>query len=74
MDGIGGYHVKWSKPVSKNKGHLFSQTWKIDPKDKHIHKNKYDHIQTHMYNVCNNGTNLWKTGKEEKEKRKVEYQ
>jgi hypothetical protein len=25
--------------------------WKIDPKDKHIHKNKHDHIQTHMQNM-----------------------
>jgi hypothetical protein len=23
---------------------------KIDPKDKHIHKNKHDHIQTYMQN------------------------
>jgi hypothetical protein len=22
--------------------------WKIDPKDKHTHKNKQDHIQTYM--------------------------
>jgi hypothetical protein len=25
--------------------------WKIDPKDKHIHKNKHDHIQTHMWSM-----------------------
>jgi hypothetical protein len=25
--------------------------WKIDPKDKHIHKNKYDHTQIHAYNI-----------------------
>jgi hypothetical protein len=25
--------------------------WKIDPKDKHIHKNKYNHIQTDMQNT-----------------------
>jgi hypothetical protein len=25
--------------------------FKIDPKDKHICKNKHDHIQTHMYNI-----------------------
>jgi hypothetical protein len=25
--------------------------WKIDSKDKHIHKNKHDHIQTYMKNM-----------------------
>jgi hypothetical protein len=25
--------------------------WKIDPKDKHIHKNKHDHTQTQKYNM-----------------------
>jgi hypothetical protein len=25
---------------------FFSHMWKIDPKDKHIHKNKRDHIET----------------------------
>jgi hypothetical protein len=34
--------------VQKNRSHVFSHMWKIDPKDKHIHKNKHDHIQTHM--------------------------
>jgi hypothetical protein len=28
--------------------HVSSHMWKIDPKDKHIHKNKYDHMQVHM--------------------------
>jgi hypothetical protein len=27
---------------------VFSHTWKIDSKNKHIHKNKHDHIQTRM--------------------------
>jgi hypothetical protein len=27
---------------------VFSQTRTINPKDKHIYKNKHDHIQTHM--------------------------
>jgi hypothetical protein len=34
--------------AQKDKGHMFSHMWKIDPKDKHIQKNKHDHIQTHM--------------------------
>jgi hypothetical protein len=34
--------------TQKEKDHMFSLAWKIDPKDKHIHKNKHDHIQIHM--------------------------
>jgi hypothetical protein len=52
MNAIGGHHVKWSKPGSERKRpHVFSHTWKVDPKDKHIHKNKHDHTQTHIYNM-----------------------
>jgi hypothetical protein len=25
--------------------------WKTEPKDKHIHKNKHDHTQTHAKNM-----------------------
>jgi hypothetical protein len=25
--------------------------WQVDSKDKDIHKNKHDYIQTHMYNM-----------------------
>jgi hypothetical protein len=28
--------------------HVFPHMWKRDPKDKHIHKNKHDHVQTQM--------------------------
>jgi hypothetical protein len=31
--------------AQKDKGHMFSLR-KTDPKDKHIHKNNHDHIQT----------------------------
>jgi hypothetical protein len=49
MDAIGGYHVKRCKPGSETQRlHVFSHTRKIDPKGKHIHKNKHDHIQTQM--------------------------
>jgi hypothetical protein len=34
--------------IRNTKGDVFSHTCKIHPKDKHVHKNKYDHIQTHM--------------------------
>jgi hypothetical protein len=37
------------KPSSeKQRPHIFCQMWKIDSKDKHIHKNKHDHIQTYV--------------------------
>jgi hypothetical protein len=49
MVATGEYHVKSGKPASeRQRPHVFSHMWKIDPKDKHIHKNKYDHTQTHM--------------------------
>jgi hypothetical protein len=28
--------------------HVFSRMWKIDSKDKHIHKIKHGYVQTHM--------------------------
>jgi hypothetical protein len=30
--------------------HVFSHMWKIDPKDRNVHKNKHDQTQTHMQN------------------------
>jgi hypothetical protein len=39
--------------VQKHKGrHVFSHIWKMDPKDKHIHKDRHDHTQTQMWNMC----------------------
>jgi hypothetical protein len=59
MDAIGGHHVKWSKPGSENqRPHVFSHMWKIDPKDKQIHKNKHDNIQTHKEYICSSGSTL----------------
>jgi hypothetical protein len=34
--------------VQKDKGHVFSLMWKIDPKDNYIHKYKHDHIHTYI--------------------------
>jgi hypothetical protein len=49
MDAIGGYHVKSCKLGSERQRlHVLSQKWKIDPKEKHIYKNKHDNVQTHM--------------------------
>jgi hypothetical protein len=33
--------------IQKDKGCLFPLMWKIEPKDKHIHKNKHNQIQTY---------------------------
>jgi hypothetical protein len=33
--------------AQKDKGYMFSLICGIDPKEKQIHKNKHDHIQTH---------------------------
>jgi hypothetical protein len=74
MDAIGGCYVKWSKPDSqRQRPHVFSHMWKTDPKDKHIHKNKCDHIWTYIEHVCNNGTTLWNS-KERKEKENCSQQ
>jgi hypothetical protein len=34
--------------AQKDKSCMFSLMWKIDPKDKHIHKNKRDYVQIHL--------------------------
>jgi hypothetical protein len=39
--------------------------WKINPEDKHIYKNKDEHIHTH---VCNSRTTPWNLKKEEKKR------
>jgi hypothetical protein len=46
MDATGDYHVNRSKLGSeRQKSHVFSHMWKIDPKDKCIHKYKHDHLE-----------------------------
>jgi hypothetical protein len=42
--------------------------------DKHIHKNKHDHIQTQMLNMFVTVELLGNSGKERKEKRMIEHQ
>jgi hypothetical protein len=32
----------------RQRPHVFFHMWKIDQKDKHVHKNMHEHIQTHM--------------------------
>jgi hypothetical protein len=41
--------------------------WKIDPKDKCIHKTEQDHTHLYVEHVCNSGTTLQNL-REEKEK------
>jgi hypothetical protein len=54
-----GFEGKWmqlehimlsegSQAQKDKRPHVFSHTWKTDPKDKCIHKNKHDCIQTQM--------------------------
>jgi hypothetical protein len=45
---IGGHHVKWSKMWSETQGTCFLSYVEDRSKDKHIHKNYHDHIQTQM--------------------------
>jgi hypothetical protein len=37
--------------AQNHKDRMFSHTWKADPKDKLIHKDKHDHTQTQMQNM-----------------------
>jgi hypothetical protein len=36
------------RQAQKDKGHMFSSYVEDKSKGKHIHKNKHDHVQTHM--------------------------
>jgi hypothetical protein len=48
MDGTGD-HVKLSKPGSERQRlNVFSHMYRIDSKDKLVHKYKHDHINIHM--------------------------
>jgi hypothetical protein len=38
-------------------------------KDKHIHKNKHNNLQTDVEHVCDSGTTLCNSGKEGKERK-----
>jgi hypothetical protein len=45
MDGTRDHQIKQSKPGSERQRlRGFYHMWKIDPKDKCIHKYKHDHI------------------------------
>jgi hypothetical protein len=71
-----GLKVKWmqledfmlSEVSQVQKDKHFSHRWKIDPKNKHIHKNKYYHIQTHVEHVCNSGTTVWNSGRRKRKR------
>jgi hypothetical protein len=44
-------NVKWCKPGSGQRSHVFTHMWKLDLKDKHIHKyiNGLTYIYVHTY-------------------------
>jgi hypothetical protein len=64
------HHVKWSKPGSeRQRPHEFCHTWKIEPKDKHIHKKQtWSYTNSFVEHVCNSGAILWNLGKEGKKR------
>jgi hypothetical protein len=63
-----------SKPGSeRQRPHVFSHTWKIDPKDKHTHKNKQDHTQTQMYKMFIIVELFYGTQGKRERKRMIEY-
>jgi hypothetical protein len=51
-----------------------SHSWKIDSKDKHMHKTSMIYRNSDEEHVCNSGTSLWNLGEEGKEKRMIEHQ
>jgi hypothetical protein len=40
-----------SQVSERQRLHVFSHLWKIDPKDNGIHKNKHDHIHIYIENM-----------------------
>jgi hypothetical protein len=54
--------------VQKDKDHMFSHMWKIDPKDKHTQKQTWSYTNLYVEHVYNNGITLWKSGEEGKER------
>jgi hypothetical protein len=48
--------------------------WKIDPKINIYTKTSMIYTNSDVEHVCNNGTTLWNSGKEGKEKKKIEQQ
>jgi hypothetical protein len=53
----------------KHKGHVFSHTWKMDPKINTYTKQAQSYTNPDVERVCNSGTALWNSGKEGREKR-----
>jgi hypothetical protein len=51
----------------RQRPHVFSHTWAIDPKDKHIHKTS-SYINSYVAHVYNSRTTLWNSAEEEKER------
>jgi hypothetical protein len=76
MNAIGGHRVKCSKPGSeRQRPQVFSHLWKIDPKDKHIHKASMIIYKLVCRTCLHSGATLWNLGKEGgKEKRMIEHQ
>jgi hypothetical protein len=70
---IGGHHVKCSRLGSERQDCMFSLLWKIQKINIHTQK-KTTYPNSDVEHVCNSGTTVWNSGKEEKEKRMIEHQ
>jgi hypothetical protein len=70
MDAFEGHYVKLAR-VRKTKAACFLSYWKIDPKDKHVHRNKHDDIYIYMKNMFVIVELLCGTQEEGKEKKMI---
>jgi hypothetical protein len=49
-DVTGDHHIKLSTPgLEGQRSHVFPHMWRLDLKDKGIHKYIHDHIYTHVH-------------------------
>jgi hypothetical protein len=61
--------------VQKDKGCILSLIWGISSKNQiYTQKQTWSYINSYVEHICDSGTNLWNSVKEEKEKRMIECQ
>jgi hypothetical protein len=60
--------------VSQDQKHKRLSYMEDRSKDKHTQKETWSYTNSVVEHVCNSGTALWDSGKEKKEKRKIEQQ
>jgi hypothetical protein len=67
MDAVEDIKLSEVSQDQQHKPHVFSPTWKIDPKI-NIPTKTGSHTNSVVEHVCNSVTTLWNSGKERKEK------